>query len=100
MIDRERTIKELGDLCEYMFHEYRVCYHGDESDTYNRFLTVHNAIVLLKEQKEQKQKWLKQIEDAQIAVFRTGTKQKRDLKKREGVWIGLQMAWAILTNGR
>ena len=51
MIDRDKVIDGLKELCEYLFHEYKVCYHGDVEDTYNRFLIANNALELLKEQK-------------------------------------------------
>lgn len=50
MPDREKVIDELKELCEYLFHEYKVCYHGDAEDTYNRFLIANNALELLKDQ--------------------------------------------------
>lgn len=50
MPDRDKVIEELKELCEYLFHEYKVCYRGDEEDTYNRFLSANNALNLLKEQ--------------------------------------------------
>lgn len=53
MINKEKVIKELGELCEYLFRDYKVCYHVDEEDAYNRFLIADNALDLLKEQEEQ-----------------------------------------------
>lgn len=50
MTDRDKVIEELKELCEYLFHEYKTCYHGDEEDTYNRFLSANNALNLLEEQ--------------------------------------------------
>lgn len=50
MAEREKVLNDLRELCEYLFHEYKVCYHGDEEDTYNRFLAANNALNLLKEQ--------------------------------------------------
>ena len=50
MPDREKVLNDLRELCEYLFHEYKVCYQGDEEDTYNRFLAANNALNLLKEQ--------------------------------------------------
>lgn len=50
MTEREKVLNDLRELCEYLFHEYKVCYHGDEEDTYNRFLAANNALNLLKEQ--------------------------------------------------
>lgn len=52
MIDREKVLNDLQELCEYLFHEYKVCYKGDEEDTYNRFLAANNALHLLKEKSE------------------------------------------------
>lgn len=46
----EKVMKGLEELCEYLFHEYKVCYKGDEEDTYNRFLVANNALELLKVQ--------------------------------------------------
>ena len=53
MTEREKVLNDLRELCEYLFHEYKVCYHGDEEDTYNRFLVANNALNLLKEQEHQ-----------------------------------------------
>ena len=60
MIDKEKVIKGLEELCEYLFREYKICYHGDEEDTYNRFLIANNAITLLKEQDAKTGKWIEQ----------------------------------------
>jgi len=50
MTEREKVLNDLQELCEYLFHEYKVCYQGDEEDIYNRFLVANNALNLLKEQ--------------------------------------------------
>jgi len=55
MINKEKVIKELGELCEYLFRDYKVCYHVDEEDAYNRFLIADNALDLLKEQEAREQ---------------------------------------------
>ena len=62
MSDRDNVIEELKELCEYLFHEYKVCYHGDEEDTYNRFLSANNALELLTEQKSE---WLEDSDPGQ-----------------------------------
>ncbi len=54
MPDREKVIQGLQELTDYLFHEYKVCYHGDEEDCYNRFLQADNALNLLKEQEKKK----------------------------------------------
>lgn len=69
-------------------------------EQYNTPAGIDDAIVLLKEQEEQKQKWLKQIAYAQIAVCPTGNETEEGFAKRTGEWNGLQMAWDILTKGR
>lgn len=50
MIDREKVLEGMKELCEYLYHEYKVCYHGDEEDIYNRFPIANNALNLLEEQ--------------------------------------------------
>ena len=50
--------------------------------------------------KAQKQKWLQNIADQQLAVSPTGYETEEGLAKRTGEWNGLQMAWEILTEGR
>jgi len=47
--------------------------------------------------KAQKQKWLQNIADQQLAVSPTGYETEEGLAKRTGEWNGLQMAWEILT---
>lgn len=47
--------------------------------------------------KAQKQKWLQNIADQQLAVSPTGYETEEELAKRTGEWNGLQMAWEILT---
>ena len=60
---------------------------------------ITRVIPLLKAQEEQKQKWLKRITDAQIAVCPTGNETEEELAKRTGEWNGLQIAFDILTEG-
>lgn len=96
MPDKEEVIKGCELIKEFL---------GDglpgKRVVFNTYINILNdAITLLKEQEEQKQKWLKQIADAQIAVCPTGNETEEGLAKRTGEWNGLQMAWDILTNGR
>ena len=60
MPDREKVIKGLEELCEHLFHEYKICYRGDEEDVYNRFLIADNALALLKDQEAKTGKWIAQ----------------------------------------
>ena len=52
MTDFEKVVKGLEELRDHLFHEYKVCYHGDEEDVYRRFLVVDDALALLKEDEE------------------------------------------------
>ena len=90
------VVTELGYCGNYM---------RDRKDMKNidiRFYAyiMRKAYYMLKEQEEQKQKWLKQIADAQVAVCPTGNETEEGLAKRTGEWNGLQMAWDILAKGR
>jgi hypothetical protein len=50
MPDREKTIKRLEHLSEWLFHLYQVVCDGDAPDYYDAYKTVDDAISLLKEQ--------------------------------------------------
>lgn len=49
-VDREKVIKGLENLSEWLFQQYRVVYDGDAPDYYDAYKTVDDALVLLKEQ--------------------------------------------------
>lgn len=50
MPDREKVIQGLEELSSFLFKEYGKVQAEEASIYYNRFLTVDNAITLLKEQ--------------------------------------------------
>lgn len=50
MIDREKTIKGLEHLSEWLFQQYRVVYDGDVPNYYDAYKTVDGVIAMLKEQ--------------------------------------------------
>ena len=50
MSDREKTIKRLEHLSEWLFHLYQVVCDGDALDYYDAYKTVDDAIDLLKNQ--------------------------------------------------
>lgn len=50
MTDREKVIKGLEYLSEWLFQQYQVVYDGDASNYYDAYKTVDDAIALLKEQ--------------------------------------------------
>ena len=52
MPDREKTIKRLEHLSEWLFHLYQVVCDGDAPDYYDAYKTVDDAIDLLKNQEE------------------------------------------------
>lgn len=55
-----------------------------------------DALALLKEQEEQKRKWLQTIADTQLAISPTGYESEDEMAKRGWEWNGLQMAWEII----
>jgi len=55
---------------------------------------------LLKEQEEQKQKWLQNIADNQLAFAPSERDNAYCYIKHQGIYDGLQMAYDILTEGR
>lgn len=56
-----------------------------------------SAVFLLKEQDEQKRRWLRNIADNQLANAPTETMDATSHTYYEGLWNGLQMAYEILT---
>lgn len=70
----------------------------EQSNAVNRYLNaeVERLNGLLKEQEEQKRKWLQTIADTQLAISPTGYESEDELAKRGWEWNGLQMAWEII----
>ncbi len=107
MADLDKVLKGLeccdkkyprNAWCKYCPYEPD-CIHDSTCD-----LLIHDAISVITEQqaeierlKAQKQKWLQNIADQQLAVSPTGYETEEGLAKRTGEWNGLQMAWEILT---
>lgn len=60
-------------------------------------ITLKSQQAEIERLKAQKQKWLQNIADQQLAVSPTGYETEEGLAKRTGEWNGLQMAWEILT---
>lgn len=99
MADREKVIKAIEDC---VFHkndcvdcDYDGCTfkHGD-----CRRDLLADALALLKEQENLKEKLLRNIADNQLAVSPTGYETEEELAKRTGEWNGLQMAYEIVLN--
>ena len=61
------------------------------------FDAIDGARVMLKEQEEQKRKWLKSIADNQIANAPTDMMDEKTKEHFYGVWCGLEIAYGILT---
>jgi len=80
------------------------CPYGDGSCEFEYSNCIEDlmadALALLKEQEEQKRKWLQAIADNQLAVSPTGYETEEGLARKTGEWNGLQMAWDILMEGR
>ena len=52
---------------------------------------------MMKEQKEQKQKWLRNIADNQLDYAPNGVEPFSEFYMKQGIWKGLHMAYEILT---
>ena len=103
MADREKVIKELEEVKEYI----RTRSNGSGSKKCRLMDVCNAAIILLKEQDEQKRKWLQAIADNQLAIadnqLANAPTDMMDATQHtyyDGVWNGLQMAWDILTKGQ
>lgn len=92
MEDKKQVMSWLEGLT---FDEWHM-YHSD-SEVQE---IAKNAFELLKEQDEQKRKWLQAIADNQLANAPTDTMDATQHTYYDGVWNGLQKAWDILTKGR
>ena len=86
MADIDKTIAELKRTEQFLI-EYEFDGHIQQ---------VHDAIELLKEQQETKERILRNIADNQLAVSPTGYETEEGLAKRTGEWNGLQMAYEIV----
>lgn len=95
MTEFEKILKNLHDLRKYLEDKE----WSDETAT-AYIPAVIEAEKLLKEQEEQKRKWLQAIADNQLAVSPTGYETEEGLARKTGEWNGLQMAWDILMEGR
>ena len=95
MPDREKVIKGLecciresdslySNPCNGCPYEGKECIDRLKVD----------SLALLKEQEEQKRKWLRNIADNQLSIGK-GVDPLTDYE--QGVWDGLQMAFEILT---
>jgi hypothetical protein len=98
MPDKEKVIEGLkyctitdGIVCPK-------CPYRHEDDCIE--MLTADALELLKEQEEQKRKWLQAIADNQLAVSPIGYETEEGLARKTGEWNGLQMAWDILMEGR
>ena len=95
-MDREKVIKGLeccskddcsiNDTCPYGKEDANNCLERLSAD----------ALALLKEQENLKEKLLRNIADNQLAVSPTGYETEEELAKRTGEWNGLQMAYEII----
>ena len=82
MIDRQTTIDDLLFLNEFL--------HGTVLD---------DAIALLKNHEEQKQKWLQNIADNQLANSPDEWQSPEQQMYSKGVFDGLQIAYEMLAYG-
>ena len=89
-------ILEHFALIDYAYNNPNM--HDDLSEMLDELIAEQQAEI--ERMKAQKQKWLQNIADQQLAVSPTGYESEEELAKRTGEWNGLQMAWEILTEGR
>ena len=101
-MDREKVIKGLEICSDCGFCEsikkfdLRCPYRNNDGKGCDRSQLLMDALTLLKEQEEQKRKWLQTIADTQLAISPTGYESEDELAKRGWEWNGLQMAWEII----
>ena len=101
-MDRE-TVKTGFELCANgepcMGEKFMKCPFSPRNNAeQNCGVTMaRNALTLLKEQEEQKRKWLKSIADNQLANAPTDTMDEKTKEHFYGVWCGLEIAYGILT---
>ena len=100
MIDREKVIKGVTRCGERNWRNS--CLDCPYENVYGDRIRCagelsRDVLALLKQQEEQKQRWLQAIADNQLANSPNGNEDDMELKYESGVWNGLQMAWEILT---
>lgn len=88
MPDRKKVIKKAE----------RIMCSTVDRDMIDSF--CEDVIALLKEQEEQKRKWLQNIADNQLAFAPSERDNAYCYIKHQGIYDGLQMAYDILTEGR
>lgn len=105
MADIEK-VKQGCKCCDHPLGERKCkkCPYAHFLTPYCNIYLAHDAMSVIEELqaeierlKAQKQKWLQNIADQQLAVSPTGYETEEGLAKRTGEWNGLQMAWEILT---
>lgn len=90
-MDREKVIKELHDVRRYLEDK-----EWSDRGASPHIDAINDALALIKEQEEQKRKWLQTIADTQLAISPTGYESEDELAKRGWEWNGLQIAWEII----
>ena len=105
MADIEKVkqgLKAHTDECAWVCNENCPYYEPSEYGccdklTADALSVIESQQAEIEQMKAQKQKWLQNIADQQLAVSPTGYETEEGLAKRTGEWNGLQMAWEILT---
>jgi len=103
-MDREKVIK-AAEICLRYIDDGDCpteCPYFDLCTKYEKRVVfqplIRDALALLKEQENLKEKLLRNIADNQLAVSPTGYETEEKLAKRTGEWNGLQMAYEIVLN--
>ena len=93
MIDREKVINAVETAFDVWIDDSTGLSWFKEDEARH---AKDEVLALLKEQEEQKRKWLQTIADTQLAISPTGYESEDELAKRGGEWNGLQIAWEII----
>ena len=94
MAEREKVIEELEDSRRLLAPQINAKYHRSRLELMIK--GIEDVLDLLKEQEEQKRKWLQNIADNQLSIGGVDPLTEYE----QGKWDGLQMAFEILTEER
>ena len=106
MPDREKVIRGLECCCTHIVGmscgncPYEIEQKEEPGIDECTTVLAYDALALLKEHEEQKQKWLQNIADNQLAFAPSERDNAYCYIKHQGIYDGLQMAYDILTEGR
>ena len=100
MAELEKVINALK-CCDAYYNKHDLtgherCQYSGRNGGEGCYRLYADALKLLKEQQETKERILRTIADYQLAVSPTGYETEEDIAKRTGEWNGLQIAYEIV----